>query len=119
MLNNQAGNTSPRKMIDNGRNSIFPLNFKSVLFSVSVLDSRFSKEFKVFYSFSKDQNQIVGCKNFFNMTQLSSQDLIHLKVRVSEDILHSSVLHFLASNFQSIAKEEVRHDSDIEKKVPY
>lgn len=110
---------SARKLIDNGRNSIFPLNFKSVLFNVSVVDTRFSKEFKIFYSFSKDQNQIIGCENFFNMTQLSTQDMIHLKVRIAEDILHSAVMHYLASNFYTIAKEEVRNDPEAEKRVSY
>jgi hypothetical protein len=91
----QSGNNSVRKLIDNGKNATFPLNFKSVLFSVSVVDQRFSKEFKIFHSFCKDQNQIIGCCDFFNMTQLSSQEFIHFKVRISEEILHSAILHFL------------------------
>lgn len=86
---------SARKLIDNGKNALFPLNFKSVLFSVSVVDQRFSKEFKIFHSFCKDQNQIIGCNEFFNMTQLSSQEFIRFKVRISEEILHSAILHFL------------------------
>ena len=116
---NNVSEPSVRQMIDNGQHGIFPLHFKSVLFNVSVVDSRFSKEFKIFYSFSKDQSQIIGCENFFNMTQLSTPNMIHLKVRVSEDILHAAVLHFLAGKFQCIAKEEIRQDPEIEMKVPY
>lgn len=108
----QLPTNSARKMIDNGRNAIFPLNYKSVLFNVSVVDSRLSKDFKLFYSFSKDQNQIIGCENFFNMSQLSTQDMVHLKVRISEDILHSAVLHLLSSNFNRYVKEEIKHDPE-------
>lgn len=110
---------SAKQLIDNGQNSALQLNFKSVLFSVSVVDTKFSKDFKIFYSFSKDQNQVIGCEKFFNMTQLSNQNMIHLKVRISEKILHSAALHYLAANFQDIVKGEIKSDPDIEQKVSY
>lgn len=95
----------PNKLIENGRNATFLIDFKSALFCVSVVDVKLSKEFKIFYSFSKDQNQAIGCANFFNISQLSCQDFIHLKVKIVEDVLHSSILHFMSSKFSSMANK--------------
>ena len=116
---NQNNIPNSSKLINNGQNSLYGLNFKSILFSVSVIDSRFSKEFKIFHSFSKDQNQIIGCENLFNMTQLACQDIIHLKVRISEEILHSAVMHLLASRFYQTCELEEKSDPEIEKKIKY
>ena len=55
-------NIRSKDLINDGRNATFLINFKSVLFSVSLVDSRLSKEFKIFYSFCKGQNQAIGWK---------------------------------------------------------
>lgn len=52
------------------------------------------------------------------MTQLGAQDKIHLKVKISEEILHSAVMHLFANRFFQICEKEEKDDPDIEK-VPY
>lgn len=111
--------TSIREIVDNGQNCTYPLNFKSVFFSVSVCDSKLSKEFKLFFSFAKDQKQVIGCENFFSMSQLGNQSILNFKVRVSEEILHSAAMHLLADNFDQIIAKEEKDDPDMEQKVPY
>lgn len=69
-------------LINNGRNALYPLNFKSVLFSVSVVDTRLTNEFKIFHSFCKDQYEIIGKRIYFWLSSTSIRSvkiLLNLK----------------------------------------
>ena len=109
----------PKDLINDGKNATFLINYKSVLFSVSLIDARLTKDFKIFYSFCKDQNQAIGWENFFNISQLSCQDFIHLRVKILEDILHSSTLHAISSHFSEMANIIAEKYPEWERQINY
>lgn len=57
---NAKQSLQPKDLINDGKNATFLINFKSVLFSVSLIDARLTKDFKIFFSYCKDQNQAIG-----------------------------------------------------------
>eukprot|EP01022_Parablepharisma_sp_SALTPOND_P021095 TRINITY_DN4030_c0_g1_i1.p1 TRINITY_DN4030_c0_g1~~TRINITY_DN4030_c0_g1_i1.p1 ORF type:complete len:1531 (+),score=144.65 TRINITY_DN4030_c0_g1_i1:90-4595(+) len=82
-----------------------PLNFTTVLFEVVVKDPAFEKNSVVFFSFSHDQHQIIGHKNFFNIKQLSIKNTIELFVWIQEFPLHSAVIQHITERFDEIFSE--------------
>jgi hypothetical protein len=83
-----------------------PLNFTTVLFEVAVKDPVLEKNSMIFFSFSHDQHQVIGHKNFFNLKQLSKKDNIELMVWVQEFPFHSAVIQYISEKFNQLASEE-------------
>ena len=114
---NQSNQAS--KMINNGQNSVFPLNFKSVIFSINVIDPKLNKEFVMFHSFCKDQNEVIGCTKFFSLSLLENQNFVRFVVKIKEDTLHAATMHFISSNFLRVYSKEVQSDQECEEKIKY
>ena len=107
------------KIINNGQNGVYPINFKSVVFSINVIDPKLNKEFVVFHSFCRDQNEVIGCSKFFNLSLLENQKFVRFVVKIKEDTLHAATMHFIASNFFRVYSKEVQSDPDCEEKIKY
>ena len=60
----------------------------------------------IFYSFSHDKNQIIGHRNFANLSQLANKEKLTVRVKIFEHIIHSAMIHHFASIFQRKFKEE-------------
>jgi hypothetical protein len=84
--------------------SMHKIMFTSALFVISVDDPQLKKEFLIFFSFSHDQHQIIGCKEFFNAKDLGNKQSITLKVRITEMFLHSSIMHYICFDYASLCK---------------
>ena len=83
-----------------------PLNFTTVLFEVSIKDPGFEKNSMIFFSFSHNQHQIIGHKNFFNIKQLSKKNNIELLVWIQEFPCHSAVIQYISEKFAQLSSEE-------------
>lgn len=83
-----------------------PLNFTTVLFEVALQDPVLEKNSMIFFSFSHEQHQIIGHKNFFNVKQLSRKESIELLVWVQEFPFHAAVVQQVSEKFGQLALEE-------------
>jgi len=92
-----------------------PLNFTTVLFEVVVKDPVLEKNSTIFFSFSHDQHQVIGHKNFFNLKQLSKKDNIELLVWIQEFPFHSAVIQYISEKFSQLASEEPTPSAKVKK----
>jgi hypothetical protein len=78
-----------------------PVKFSSTIVEIEVTDTALgSVKTAFFYSWAHDSYQIVGHEKFLTLDQLSDQQKFKVKVQIREDIVHSSLMHYFANNFQ-------------------
>jgi len=75
-----------------------PIRFTSTLCEIEVVDSAINKS-AFFFSFSHDSHQIVGHKNYVQLDQLSNKEKLTIRVNMREHVIHSSLMHYFATNF--------------------
>ena len=78
------------------------LKFSSILFEFIIRDSNFEKSNQIFFSFVKNQHQIIGHKNFININQLTNKNKFHFILYIKRFPLHSGILQYLNDNFNYI-----------------
>lgn len=61
---------------------------------------------QMFYSFAHNTNQIIGHKNFINLSKLRDGEDITFKVFIKEYLIHSSIMHTLALNFSKYYQQD-------------
>lgn len=77
-----------------------PIKFSSQFIEMQILDPAFKhRKTVIFFSFSHDENQIIGHRNFANLDQLTNKDKMTVRVKVFEHIIHSAMIHHFASTF--------------------
>ena len=78
------------------------VKFNSVLFEFIIRDTNFEKSNQIFFSFAKNQHQIIGHKNFININQLTNKNKFHFILYIKRFPLHSGIMQYLNDNFNSI-----------------
>ena len=78
------------------------LKYSSILFEFIIRDSNFEKSNQIFFSFVKNQHQIIGHKNFININQLTNKNKFHFILYIKRFPLHSGILQYLNDNFNFI-----------------
>ena len=94
-------------LIDRGPSNNFDKNnsllkYASILFEFIIRDNDFEKSNQIFFSFVKDQHQIIGHKNFININQLTNKNKFHFILYIKRFPLHSGILQYLNDNFNYI-----------------
>ena len=80
----------------------FLIKFNSIVFEFIIRDSNCEKSKQIFFSFIKNQHQIIGHKNFININQLTNKNTIHFILNIKRYSLHSGILQYLNENFNYI-----------------
>ena len=83
-------------------NMLYSLNYTSILCDFTIRDISFEKNGVLFFSFSNDQNQIIGYDNFFNLKQLGKKDTLNFVLWIKEYPLHSACIQHISDNFQPL-----------------
>ena len=78
------------------------LKYCSILFEFIIRDKNFEKSNQIFFSFVKNQHQIIGHKNFININQLSNKNRFHFILYIKRFPLHSGILQYINDNFNYI-----------------
>ena len=78
------------------------LKYNSILFEFVIRDTNFEKSNQIFFSFCKNQHQIIGHKNFININQLSNKNKFHFILYIKRFPLHSGIMQYLNDNFNDI-----------------
>mgnify|MGYP002625699966 FL=1 len=78
------------------------IKFNSILFEFVIRDTNFEKSNQIFFSFVKNQHQIIGHKNFININQLTNKNKFHFILYIKRFPLHSGIMHYLSENFNYI-----------------
>ena len=78
------------------------LKYNSILFEFIIRDTDFEKSNQIFFSFVKNQHQIIGHKNFININQLTNKNRFHFILYIKRFPLHSGILQYLNDNFNYI-----------------
>ena len=60
----------------------------------------------MFFSFAHNTNQIVGHKNFINLSKLRASDEITFSVYIKEYFIHSSIMHTLSHSFSKLYQQD-------------
>jgi hypothetical protein len=77
-----------------------PLLFSSVKCQIEIVDAAIKNRKSVlFFSFSHDQNQVVGHKDMINLNHLADQKSLKVRVSIEEHMFHSAFVHYFANNF--------------------
>ena len=90
------------------------INYNSILFEFVIRDSNFEKSNQIFFSFSKNQHQIIGHKNFININQLTNRNKFHFILYIKRFPLHSGIMQYLNDNFNYIF---LNNKNDIDKNL--
>ena len=78
------------------------IKYNSVLFEFIIRDANFEKSNQIFFSFAKNQHQIIGHKNFININQLTNKNKFHFILYIKRFQLHSGIMQYLNDNFNYI-----------------
>ena len=78
------------------------IKYNSILFEFIIRDTNFEKSNQIFFSFSKNQHQIIGHKNFININQLTNKNKFHFVLYIKRFPLHSGIMQYLNDNFNFI-----------------
>ena len=78
------------------------VKYNSILFEFVIRDSNFEKSNQIFFSFAKNQHQIIGHKNFININQLTNKNKFHFILYIKRFPLHSGIMQYLNDNFNYI-----------------
>ena len=78
------------------------LKYSSILFEFVIRDTNFEKSNQIFFSFVKNQHQIIGHKNFININQLTNKNKFHFILYIKRFPLHSGILQYISDNFNYI-----------------
>ena len=94
-------------LIERGQSNNFDKNnsllkYSSILFEFIIRDSNFEKSNQIFFSFVKNQHQIIGHKNFININQLTNKSKFHFLLYIKRFPLHSGILQYINDNFNYI-----------------
>ena len=104
-------------LIERGDSNNFDKNnslikYNSILFEFVIRDTNFEKSNQIFFSFAKNQHQIIGHKNFININQLTNKNKFHFVLYIKRFPLHSGIMQYLNDNFNYIFSN---HKSEIDK----
>ena len=91
-----------RGLSNNVDNNNCLLKYSSILFEFLIRDSNFEKSNQIFFSFVKNQYQIIGHKNFININQLTNKNKFHFILYIKRFPLHSGILQYISDNFNYI-----------------
>lgn len=87
--------------------SAMPIKFSSQFIEMQIVDPGLKhRKSVIFFSFSHDQNQVIGHKNFAKLDQLANKDKLKIRIKLLEHIIHSAMIHHFATTFQKRFKEE-------------
>ena len=94
-------------LIERGNSNNFDKNnsllkYCSILFEFIIRDKNFEKSNQIFFSFVKNQHQIIGHKNFININQLTNKNKFHFILYIKRFPLHSGILQYINDNFNYI-----------------
>ena len=78
------------------------IKYNSILFEFIIRDANFEKSNQIFFSFAKNQHQIIGHKNFININQLTNKNKFHFILYIKRFQLHSGIMQYLNDNFNYI-----------------
>jgi hypothetical protein len=78
------------------------LKYSSILFEFILRDVGFEKSNQIFFSFVRDQHQIIGHKNFLNINQLTNKNKFRFLLYIKRFPLHSGILQYINDNFNYI-----------------
>jgi hypothetical protein len=78
------------------------LKYSSILFEFILRDVGFEKSNQIFFSFVRDQHQIIGHKNFININQLTNKNKFRFLLYIKRFPLHSGILQYINDNFNYI-----------------
>ena len=78
------------------------LKYNSILFEFIIRDTDFEKSNQIFFSFVKNQHQIIGHRNFININQLTNKNRFHFILYMKRFPLHSGILQYFNDNFNYI-----------------
>ena len=78
------------------------LKYNSILFEFIIRDTNFEKSNQIFFSFVKNQHQIIGHRNFININQLTNKNRFHFILYIKRFPLHSGILQYFNDNFNYI-----------------
>ena len=88
------------------------MKYNSILFEFVIRDSNFEKSNQIFFSFAKNQHQIIGQKNFININQLTNKNKFHFILYIKRFPLHSGIMQYFNDNFNNIF---INKKSDIDR----
>ena len=92
------------------------IKFNSILFEYIIRDTNFEKSNQIFFSFNKNQHQIIGHKNFININQLTNKNKFHFILYIKRFPLHSGIMHYFNENFNYIflsKKKEINNNKNL------
>ena len=78
------------------------IKYNSILFEYVIRDTNFEKSNQIFFSFNKNQHQIIGQKNFININQLTNKNKFHFILYIKRFPLHSGIIQYFNDNFNYI-----------------
>ena len=91
-----------RGQSNNYDKNITLIKYSSILFEFIIRDANFEKSNQIFFSFVKNQHQIIGHKNFININQLTNKNKFHFLLYIKRFPLHSGILQYISDNFNYI-----------------
>lgn len=91
-----------------------PVCFSSVKCQIEIVDAAIKNRKSVFFfSFSHDQNQVIGHQDIANLDHLADSKQLKIRVSIEEYIFHSALVHYFSNNFQRLLKEEFKKEEQL------